>query len=230
MDPEWTRVFENKENVMVENTMTNDDNSVINPVKNNWKELHQKKFNDLVNMIIAKCDKEFAKGKLTCFVDFSNLAEKSYISCMSLHICSAVYEKMETPFVHCIIFQHMIGVRLDVRRILDIKLSESATTLNVECQRAMLIDAGCNYSNNLHLTMDVINQNLLSRKNMTVSFAKCIVEKIKEFNSQIEEAKSLTKKEKISWILLNMTWRSDLQIMKKYIKDGKFEWHAHVSV
>jgi len=224
MDSEWTRVFENKESVMVENTMTNDDKSVINPVKINWKELHQKKFNDLVNIIIVKCNKVFAKGKLTCFVDFSNLAEKSYISCMSLHICSAVYERLETPFVHCVIFQHMMGVRLDVRRILDIKLSEPATNLNVECQIAMLIDASYNnYSNNLYLAMDVINQNLLSRKNMTVSFAKRVVEKINEFNSQIKEVKSLTKKEKISWILLNMTWKSDLQIMKNYIEKGKFE-------
>ncbi len=225
MDPEWTQVSDNKENTMVENTMTDDDKAVINPVKINLKELHQKKFNDLVNIIIVKCNKEFAKGKLTCFVDFSNLAERSYISCMSLHICSAVYERLETPFVHCVIFQHMMGVRLDVRRILDMKLSESATNLNVDWQRTMMFEVDCYHkgSDKVHLIMDIFNQNLQSRKSMTVTFAKCIVNKIQEFNSQIEDHKSLTKKQKISWILLNMTWKADIQIMYKYIECGKFE-------
>lgn len=198
--------------------------------KTKWKEMHENKFNDIVDLIVTKCSEQFDKGNLTCFVDFTDSAEKGYISCMSLHICNAVYQRLDIP-LHCVIFQHMFGARLDVKQLLDLKLCENdrVIQLNTDNINTILGEIAITPAtrDRVQLVMDMISELLSVRKGMTKNFAQNIIKKIEEVNRSTVESKSLTKEEKISWILTNMMWSPDIQILKNYVEnDGKFKYRA----
>ena len=243
MEPEWTQVISEEEHALkIEKVVPHEDEQVFSEkekicvvdeeendqviseelLSEKWKHMHRRKFEDLVDHLVIECSKVFNKGGLLCYIDFTDLAEKDYISCMSLHICNAVYKRLDAP-LHCIIFQHMFGARLDVNKLLDVQIDECdrVMQINVDNFQAILneIQIVCETKQKLQLIMDLFNQYLSTRNDTTLKLAKIIIERIKAINKDVPEHVKLTKEEKIAWTLTNMVWAPSKKFLEDYIKN-----------